>query len=287
MKKIFGLMVAALLVMMMVGGGTWAYFSDTETSYDNSLTAGTLDLQYNGVSQSGVATFTGTNQAPGDSGNGNKEVSNVGSLQGELDVAFSAITNTESTGGTEFENDSINGPGVGELGSYMLIASWLDYENGGSWSASDVGLKSNQSTYSYSAPTTGTATGGSTTTVVNTGAGWTTNQFQGLPVTVTAKGTAVILSNTADTLTVATPFSSAVANGDSYSIASGPVYDLVNSYGSRTWNAAVASVSAQNTAGANYKFNIDWVIPTSTGNSIQGDSINFDITFTLEQAEAD
>ena len=44
MKKIFGLTIAAVLVMAMVTGGTWAYFSDTESSTNNSLTAGTLDL---------------------------------------------------------------------------------------------------------------------------------------------------------------------------------------------------------------------------------------------------
>ena len=36
MKKILGLAVAALLVMGLVGGGTWAYFSDTETSTGNT-----------------------------------------------------------------------------------------------------------------------------------------------------------------------------------------------------------------------------------------------------------
>ena len=48
MKKILGLTIAALLVMGMVGGGTWAYFSDTEASTNNSLTAGTLDLNVDG-----------------------------------------------------------------------------------------------------------------------------------------------------------------------------------------------------------------------------------------------
>ena len=31
MKKILGLTVAAILVMALVGGGTWAYFRDVET----------------------------------------------------------------------------------------------------------------------------------------------------------------------------------------------------------------------------------------------------------------
>ena len=45
MKKILGLTIAALLVMALVGGGTWAYFSDVETSTLNTFAAGTLDLE--------------------------------------------------------------------------------------------------------------------------------------------------------------------------------------------------------------------------------------------------
>ena len=45
MKKILGLTVAALLVMGLVGGGTWAYFTDTETSTGNTFAVGTLDLE--------------------------------------------------------------------------------------------------------------------------------------------------------------------------------------------------------------------------------------------------
>ena len=65
MKKILGLTVAVLLSIGMVGIGTWAYFSDVETSTGNVLTAGTLDLKTNdvdGVSQ----TLLATNMEPGD-----------------------------------------------------------------------------------------------------------------------------------------------------------------------------------------------------------------------------
>ena len=73
MKKILGLTVAALLVIGLVGGGTWAYFSDTEESTGNLFSAGTLDL---GLSNSTgddpiptgsiTATFTESEMAPGD-----------------------------------------------------------------------------------------------------------------------------------------------------------------------------------------------------------------------------
>ncbi len=45
MKKILGLSVAAMMIMALVGGGTWAYFSDTEITTGNTFAAGTVDLQ--------------------------------------------------------------------------------------------------------------------------------------------------------------------------------------------------------------------------------------------------
>ena len=57
MKKILGLTVAALLVIGLVGGGTWAYFSDTEESTGNVFSSGTLDL---GLANSGGTDPTGS-----------------------------------------------------------------------------------------------------------------------------------------------------------------------------------------------------------------------------------
>jgi len=43
-KKILGLSIAIVLVIGLVAGGTWAYFSDTETTTGNVFTAGTIDI---------------------------------------------------------------------------------------------------------------------------------------------------------------------------------------------------------------------------------------------------
>jgi hypothetical protein len=74
------------------------------------------------------------------------------------------------------------------------------------------------------ATTTGIATGGTTSTVVKTAAGWTINQFAGAYVTMTG-GTAanigqsrLISSNTATELTVATLFPAAVVASDAFTI---------------------------------------------------------------------
>ena len=67
MKKIVGLTLALVLVIGLVGAGTYAYFSDTESSTGNTLTAGTLDLNIDG-GDIAVTTFDVSDVAPGDNG---------------------------------------------------------------------------------------------------------------------------------------------------------------------------------------------------------------------------
>jgi predicted ribosomally synthesized peptide with SipW-like signal peptide len=205
MKKIVGLTIAVLLIIGLVGAGTYAYFSDTESSTNNTLTAGTLDLNINGGNIA-VTTFTESAVAPGDSGSGNSTLANVGSMSGELDVTTSAVTNTPGAGG-EF------GGGSGELGASAQIAMYLDVDQSGSWNAGDIGLQSDATTYSYP-------------TALN--------------------------------------------------------YDVIDNYASETWDAVETMANA-----ASDGIVVNWQVPTSADNSIQGDSVSFDITFILEQPEAD
>ena len=205
MKKILGLTVAALIVIALVGAGTWAYFSDTESSTDNSLTAGTLDLTVDG-GNTAVTTFSETGKAPGDSGNGSTTLANAGNLSGELDIAFSAITNTGGTSG-EFGDSS------GNLGAAAEIAVYLDVDSGGTWTDGDIGLKSDGTTYNH-------------------------------PTALD--------------------------------------YAVIDNYGSDTFDAVETMATS-----ASDNFRVEWRIPTSAGNNIQGDSVSFDVTFTLEQAAAD
>jgi spore coat-associated protein N len=145
MKKILGLTIAALLVIGAIGGGTYAYFSDTETSVSNTLTAGTLDLNINGGNIA-VTTFNVSAVAPGDSGSDNSTLANVGSLLGELDISTSAVTNTPGAGGSEYEG------GSGELGANAEIAMYIDVDDSGTFNAGDIGLKSDNTTYADPTP---------------------------------------------------------------------------------------------------------------------------------------
>lgn len=94
----FSLMTIAL-VGALVSGGIFAYFSDVETSEDNTFTAGTLNLvpSTNGTGPGGKYTVTAggdgvngkvvfTNLAPGNSGSITWTLTNDGSLAGTLTI---------------------------------------------------------------------------------------------------------------------------------------------------------------------------------------------------------
>lgn len=210
MKKILGLTIAALLIMAMVGSGSWAWFSDTESSPDNSLSAGALDLKIDGGDDP-VITFEETNVAPGDSGNGTLTLLNAGasSITGELDIAFSSVNNTAGAGGGEYEG------GSGELGANAEIAVYIDVDESGDFTSGDIGL-----------------------------------------------------DNAVDT---------------TYDYSAGLQWNTIDSYGSITWDAVVPTMAPLASDG----FVIEWRVPDTTGNEIQGDSVSFDVTFILEQPEAD
>ena len=98
MKKILGLTIAFMLLIGMTSIGTWAYFSDVETSGGNVLAAGTLDLKTNdgdGVSQ----TLSAANMGPGDTiGPETITLKNVGSLAGStLDLVFTYVESDASS----------------------------------------------------------------------------------------------------------------------------------------------------------------------------------------------
>lgn len=76
MKKILMSLMAIALVIGLVGAGTIAFFSDTETSTDNTFTAGTLNIELGTSSWS--AGFN--SMKPGDTVTFTLPVNNVGSM---------------------------------------------------------------------------------------------------------------------------------------------------------------------------------------------------------------
>ncbi|MFC2021125.1 TasA family protein [Chloroflexota bacterium] len=107
MKIILGLTIALLLIISMASIGTWAYFSDIETSADNMFAAGTLDLKtddVDGVSQ----TLLASNLAPGGTvGPETITLKNSGSLPGSsLDLSFSYLESDISPNPVDLSADA-------------------------------------------------------------------------------------------------------------------------------------------------------------------------------------
>jgi len=216
MKKILGLTISALLVMGLVGGGTWAYFSDPETSYNNVLTAGTLDLEIGG-GNTNVQILDVSATYPGDSDSGNTTLVNVGSIAGSLDITFVKVDDIGGSGGTEFENNP--GAGNGDLDAEATIAIWVDVDEDDTFSDGDILLTS-------------------------TGSGDNQTRAGGSPATPTK-----------------------------YSI---------DSFDGDSWTDIV-TLDATGGANDGVKFFIDYLIPTTATNAIQGDSVSANMTFTLGQ----
>ena len=107
MKRILGLTITFILLIGMTGIGTWAYFSDVETSTGNVLAAGTLDLKtddVDGVSQ----TLLAINMQPGDTvGPETIILKNNGSVQGSsLDLAFTYLETDSSPNPADMSADA-------------------------------------------------------------------------------------------------------------------------------------------------------------------------------------
>ena len=112
MKKIIGLSIAALLIIGIVGVGTFAYFSDTATSTDNTWTAGTLVLSEattgSAINNSYVVTpgggINGSVQfgltdpvKPGSSGIITWTLNNTGNVPGKLTLVSATTFNDTAT----------------------------------------------------------------------------------------------------------------------------------------------------------------------------------------------
>lgn len=131
MKKILFSLMAVLLVAGLVGGGVFAYFSDTESSTNNQFIASTLDLKIND-GDSNVVMFNET-VGQHSSGSGKVTLRNEGCLNGYLDVTFSNVIDEENgLVGWErwFDNEA-----SGELADNLHILAYIDEDNDNSYTS--------------------------------------------------------------------------------------------------------------------------------------------------------
>jgi spore coat-associated protein N len=142
MSRILISFMTIALVGALIGGGVYAYFSDTETSTGNVFTAGTLNLNLTDASDDGTesetATWVFSDIAPGATGGGARlTITNSGSMTGYLDLSSVTVTNAENHDDTTDEaeaavdGDTSDVSGGGELGANLLVQIWIDTDNEG------------------------------------------------------------------------------------------------------------------------------------------------------------
>ena len=143
MKKILISLMMIAMVGALVGGGVFAYFSDTETT-PATFTAGTLNLKV-GAADPSTETINIGPLKPTDTANAATWLTrNDGSIAGDLTVAISIVTNNENTRSEVEENAGDTTPGAtdGELGGLLKVAFWMDADKSGGWSSGDYYLQS-------------------------------------------------------------------------------------------------------------------------------------------------
>jgi predicted ribosomally synthesized peptide with SipW-like signal peptide len=106
-------------VFCVVGAGTLAYFSDTETSSGNTFTAGTLDLKVDEKDDPLPVKFNLGPLKPGDYATITYELKNTGNIDGYLDLENVIVTNA---GGefTEPEKE-VDPSNEGNLGAALYV----------------------------------------------------------------------------------------------------------------------------------------------------------------------
>ncbi|GAW91970.1 TasA family protein [Calderihabitans maritimus] len=88
MKRVYLSFLVIALVSALVGGATFALFTDEATNSNNTFAAGTIDIELNDNSDDDIVSFTVSNIAPGDSGGTTIKVDNEGSLDLRYDVSI-------------------------------------------------------------------------------------------------------------------------------------------------------------------------------------------------------
>ena len=97
MKKLIVALLVICMVAAAIGIGTWALFSDYETSPDNTFCAGDLDLKVDGLDDPTVATyFEIACMKPGDEGVVEIVLSNVGCVDGVADIHIKEMIDHEN-----------------------------------------------------------------------------------------------------------------------------------------------------------------------------------------------
>ena len=137
LNKILLSLAGIALVSTIAIGATMAYFSDTESSVDNTFSAGTLDLNVDG--EDAMVPFVVSNMAPGETkGSPTYTIKNVGTLPGEVTLKVKNVKTNENNliepeiaagdgASTRLDPDGFTiASGLGELLDQLYLRFWVD-----------------------------------------------------------------------------------------------------------------------------------------------------------------
>lgn len=136
MRKILMSLMTIALVGALIGGGVYAYFSDIESSTENTFTAGTLDLELTDANPTGTdsetQTWVFTDMKPGDLDGATLTVnSKAGSIDGFIDLSSISVTDDE---GTNPESETSGGNDLSDL---LMVHMFFDVDGDGVYDVGD------------------------------------------------------------------------------------------------------------------------------------------------------
>jgi len=156
MKKLIVALLLVCLVATAIGIGTWAFFSDYETSSNNVFCAGDLDLKVDG-NDTDITYFEIECMQPGDEGLVQLTLENVGCVDGVTDIHLknlvdweNGVIEPEAEGswyggdnplvgtdlpceGASGDPDMTDGAEEGELSQYLEMRISADMDNDGTY----------------------------------------------------------------------------------------------------------------------------------------------------------
>lgn len=125
-RRVLGGLVTVGGASAAAGAGTMAAFSDIETSANNAVQAGTLDLTLDSDSQP-VTFFEGaTPIVPGDDGQDSVTLGNAGSIDGDVEVGLDGVSNSENGRSQEEIDNGDDTPDEGELQDFLEVRATID-----------------------------------------------------------------------------------------------------------------------------------------------------------------
>lgn len=138
-RSVFFSALAALSAGALLGAGTYAAFSDSETSAPQSLAAGTLDLVL-GAEGDTLALAPITNMAPGDGGSLSVTMSNAGTIGGMVSFSVNETDDLENgcNDAEEADEAECDLDADGELGGALLLTVHYDGDDYGPFSVNVI-----------------------------------------------------------------------------------------------------------------------------------------------------